>query len=100
MSLFIEALKQSKANKKKDEQLKKEALQKAKLTMTAEARISSLLENIAKMFEDPTVKELTFEIEDISLSIISSAIYEGKFAEYTVALNGNKLSVVPQLIDL
>lgn len=100
MSLFAEALKQSRANKKKDEQLRVAALQKAKLSMTAEARTSALLDNIAKIFEDTSVKEVTFEIEDVSIAIISSAIYEGKFAEYTVALNGNRLSVTPQIIEL
>lgn len=100
MSLFSEALKQSKANRKKDEQLRAAALQKAKLSMTAEARISALLDSIAKIFEDTTVREVTFEVEDVSLSIISTAIYEGKFAEYTVALNGNRLSVTPQIIEL
>lgn len=100
MSLFLEARKQSKANRKKDEQLRVAALQKAKLSMTAEARTSALLDNIAKIFEDKTVREATFEIEDVSIAIISSAIYEGKFAEYAVALNGNRLSVTPQIIEL
>ena len=100
MSLFSEALKQSKANKKKDEQLRVAALQQAKLSMTAEARTSALLDNIAKIFEDNTVREATFEIEDASISIISMAIHDGKFAEYTVILNGNKLSVTPQIIEL
>lgn len=100
MSLFSEALKQSKANKKKDEQLRVAALQKAKLSMTAEARISALLDNIAKIFEDITVKEVTFEIEDVSIAIVSTAYYEGKFVEYDAALNGNKLIIRPHIIDL
>ena len=100
MSLLSEALKQKKASKKREEQLRQAALQKAKLAMTAEARISALLDTIAKIFEDTTVKELTFEIEDVSLSVVSTAIYEGKFAEYTVVLNGNKLNVAPQIIEL
>lgn len=100
MSLFSEALKQSKANRKKDEQLRVAALQKAKLSMTAEARISALLDNIAKIFEDSTVKEITFEIEDVSLSVVSTAYYEGKFVEYNTVLSGNKLIVKPHIIDL
>lgn len=100
MSLFSEALKQSKENRRKEEQLKRAALQQAKLAMTAEARISALLDNIAKLFEDTSVKEATFEIEDTSLSVISTAIFEGKFAEYSVALNGNILIVTPQIITL
>lgn len=100
MSLFSEALKQSKENRRKEEQLKRTALQQAKLAMTAEARISALLDNIAKLFEDTSVKEATFEIEDTSLSVVSTAIFEGKFAEYSVALNGNILIVTPQIITL
>lgn len=100
MSLFSEALKQSKENRRKEEQLKRTALQQAKLAMTAEARISALLDNIAKLFEDTSVKEATFEIEDTSLSVVSTAIFEGKFAEYNVALNGNILIVTPQIITL
>ena len=100
MSLTSIALQQKKANRKKEEQLRQAALQKAKLSLTAEARLSTLLDNIGKMFEDPAVKELTFEIEEISVSIVSKAIYEGKFAEYNTVLNGNQLIVSPQMIAL
>ena len=82
MSLFSDALKQKKEDKKKEQQLRVEAMQKARLSMTAEARLSALLDNIAKMFEDSTVKELVFEVEETSLGIVSTAIYDGKFAEY------------------
>lgn len=100
MSLFKDALKQRKEDRKKEEKLRVAAMQKARLSMTAEARLSALLDNIAKLFEDSTVKELTFEIEEASLSVVSAALYEGKFAEYEATLNGKILTVSQQIVEL
>ena len=100
MSLFKEALAQKKFARKEEQRLKAEAMQKARMAMTAEARLSALLENIAKIFEDDAVQEVTLEIDDLSIPIVSNARYEGKLEEYETEINGKYLIVRPKILSL
>lgn len=96
MSLIKDALRQKKANRRKEEQLRKAAMQNARLNMTAEARLSALIDQVEKAFEDSNVLELTFELEDVSVGIVSTALNRGKFIEYDTVLTGNKFIVRPK----
>ena len=49
-----------------------------------------------KAFEDSNVLELTFELEDVSVGIVSTALNRGKFIEYDTVLTGNKFIVRPK----
>lgn len=100
MSFAKKALEQKKAAEKLEQKMRLAAVQKAKLSMTAEARLSYMLDELAVLFKDSEVEEVTLEIEADSLGIVSSAIYAGKLAEYDVHLEGTLLTISPKIVAL
>lgn len=100
MSFAKKALEQKKAADKLERELRLAAVQKARLSMTAEARLAYVLDMLALLFKDEEIEEITLDIEADSLGTVSSAIYAGKFAEYDVKLDGTQLTVAPKMVVL
>ena len=100
MSFAKTALQQKKAADRLEQKMRVAAVQKARLSMTAEARLAYMLDELAVLFKDSEIKEVTLEIEPSSLGVVSSAIYAGKLAEYETTLNGTMLTLAQKVVTL
>jgi hypothetical protein len=100
MSLIKEALADKKEQRRVEERLKREAVEKARADMTFEARLQESLKVIETLMADDAVLRITCEIKENDLAAVTKARFEGKLSEYRSSIVGNVLIFEKEIIDM